>query len=60
MTKSGDSEALKPRTLKSGGGGLEPSSLIEVCAYVCIPPAPSMSQYPHPVAVQDFEKDRAD
>ena len=25
--------ARKPRSLKSGGGGLKPSSLIEVCAY---------------------------
>jgi len=29
----GGSEARKPRSLKSGGGGLKPSSLIEVYAY---------------------------
>ena len=31
----GDSEARKPRSLKSVGGGLKPSSLEEVYAYVC-------------------------
>jgi len=36
VTKSGGSEARKPRSLKSGGG-LKPSSLIEVYAYDTIP-----------------------